>query len=147
MPENTESPESLPQPSKFRNVCALILVAVLWIGLGFGLMPAWAVCTPWFQTNGVTFVGGIQSPGSNSNYDYYTYCTVFNPTTGAQTSPSAITWNTAEQTTLFKQTWLCSYHGHNETYFPINCTWQSNITAFWLTPAPGGNNPSVLILR
>ena len=146
--ENSEKPS---HHSRAGGVLAFALVAVLWIGLGFGLKSAWAQCTAYFQANGITMIGGVQSAGTaslpNSNYNYYTFCTVFDPSTGAQTSPGAITWTTSLQTTLYKQTWKCSYNGHNDTYFPINCTWQSNITAFWLTPAPGQQNKSLLILR
>lgn len=133
---------ALPGPTrrpKFTAFWAFGLVAILWFGFAasFGTPTVCAQCTAFFQANGITFIGGAQAPSTaslpNSNYNYYNYCTVYYPAAvpPGQTSPQAIPWTTTLQTTLFRQTWVCNYNNRTNTYFPINCTWQSNITNFW----------------
>jgi len=156
MPEGTEIP-LLTQPDaensgylshrpKSRGVLAFALVAALWVGFGFGLRPAWAVCTAWFTANGISFVNGEQAANAaNSNYDYWNYCKTLSLTTGVYVNPSTLTWNLTSEAQQYKQSWVCTYQGRNDTYFPVNCSWGSNITAFWESPAQQTN--SVLILR
>ena len=146
--ENSENPS--PQP-KSRGGLAFALVAVLWVGLGFGVKYAWAVCTPYWSSYGITFTNGQQaSNATNSNYDYWNYCNVYIPTNGDYTPVSNLTWTLTTQSSYFKENWNCSYNGRWDFYFTINCTWSSNVTAFWesdstppsctLTPSPSTVN-------
>lgn len=130
--ENTALPSRYPKASA---LLAIALLGALWLGFLYDTPSVCAQCTSYFQANGITFIGGQAAANTaslpNSNFNYYQYCTVFLPTTGVQTSPRSITWTTTLQTTLFRQTWICNYDGATDTYFPVNCTWQTNITAFW----------------
>lgn len=136
-PESEHSQKPVHR-SMWVSALSIVLLALMWVGFGYDAPTVCAQCTAFYQANGITFIGGQQSINTaslpNSNYNYYQYCTVFLPTTGVQTSPKSITWTTTLQTTLFRQTWICNYNGATNTYFPINCTWQSNITAFWSPP-------------
>jgi len=136
-----------PQP-KSRSAFTFVLVAVLWLGFGLGLRQAWASCTAYFVANNITFLNGENAQNAtNSNYDYYQYCSTYNASAGKYVKLTAITWSSvAVETDQYKQNWICSYNGRNDTYFGLNCSWGSNITAFWESE-PQQQLQSVLILR
>jgi hypothetical protein len=104
------------------------------------------VCTAYFTANGISFTNGEQAANAtNSNYDYWNYCVTLSLTTGAYVAPSTLNWTNASQAQQYKQSWVCTYNDRTDTYFPVNCSWGSNITAFW--QAPASTVQSVLILR
>ena len=143
--ENSQRPSRHP---KFSGALTFAFVAVLWVGLGFGAKYAWAVCSPFFSSNGISFLGGEQAANATySNYDYWNYCTVYSSIADKYIPVSNFTWTDAQQTTNFKQNWICTYQGRTDNYYTANCTWLSNITAFWESAPTANLNQSVLILR
>ena len=132
--ENSGKPSRHP---KAMSLFALTLVGVLWFAFSYNVPTVCAICTPYWTQFGITFVNGEQAQdATNSNYNYWNYCTLLIPATGVYTPASSLTWTTTSQTAQFKDSWSCTYNGKTDLYFPSNCSWASNITAFWKTAPP-----------
>ena len=143
MDETKNIPESLSPRLKKNTAAAYTLLALLWVGLGLGVQPLWALCLSYFSTAGISFLNGMQAANAtNTNYYYWNYCTVYNSTQSAyvtpasQLNPGATGYTLQQQTVVLKQNWICSYNNRTDIYYSINCSWQSNITAFWAAEAP-----------